>query len=158
MKPVIKPEEDNTKSPAKDRDATGAGIAFGTAGGAIMGGVAGSLAGPAGTVIGALAGAAAGAAVGKVVGAGGWAENEDYWRDNYRSQPFYKAEYDYGDYEGAFRLGHERPPLSRVWDEAHEAELAGEWERNKGKSRLTWEEARLAARAAWERLENDQLR
>lgn len=158
MKAVIKPEEDPTKNPAKDRDATGAGIAFGTAGGAIVGGVAGSLAGPAGTVIGALAGAAAGAAVGKVVGAGGWAENEDYWRDNYRSLPFHKPEYEYGDYEGAFRLGHERRPLSRVWDEAHEAELAEEWERSKGKSRLTWEEARLAARAAWERFENDQLR
>ena len=158
MKAVIKPEEDTSKNPAKDHDASGAGIAFGAAGGAIAGGVAGSLAGPAGTVIGALAGAAAGAVVGKAVGAGGWAAHEDYWRDHYRSQPFYRPEYDYGDYESAFRLGHDRPPLSRVWDEAHEADLAAEWERTKGTSRLTWEEARLAARAAWERLENEQVR
>lgn len=151
MKAVIKPEEDKSKNPAKDHDAAGAGIAFGAAGGAIAGGVAGSLAGPAGTVIGALAGAAAGAVVGKAVGAGGWAANEDYWRENYRSLTFHRAEYEYGDYEGAFRLGRERPPLSKVWDEAYEAALAEEWERNKGKSRLTWEEAKLAARAAWER-------
>ncbi len=96
--------------------------------------------------------------IGKVVGAGGWAANEDYWRENYRSQPFYRPEYNYDDYQGAFRLGTERPPLSRKWDEAHEAELAAEWERHKGSSRLTWEEARHAARAAWERLENDQPR
>jgi phage tail tape-measure protein len=81
MKAVIKPEEDTTQNPAKDRDASGAGTTFGAAGGAIAGGVAGSLAGPAGTVIGALAGAAAGAAVGKAVGAGGWAENEEMTKE-----------------------------------------------------------------------------
>ena len=158
MKTVIKPEEDPTRSPAKDRDANGAGMAFGGAGGAILGGVVGSLAGPGGTIAGALAGAAAGAAVGKLVGAGGWAAHEDYWRDHYRSQAFYKPEYDFGDYENAFKLGSERPPGSGVWSEEHEAALAADWEREKGASRLTWEEARHAARAAWERLKNDDRR
>jgi hypothetical protein len=34
-----------------------------------------------------------------------------------------------------------------------EIEMAEQYERIKGKSRLAWEDAKLAARAAWDRIE-----
>ena len=140
-----------------NQDAGGTGTTFGAAGGAIVGGVLGSMAGPGGTVIGALAGAAAGGAVGHVIGAGGWADsNEIYWRENLESQPFYEKGFGYADYVEALRLGHahafEHAHAAKGFDES-EAVIAAEWERVKGNSRLTWQQARQAARAAWEREE-----
>lgn len=132
-----------------DKDAGATGTTFGAAGGALIGGVAGSLAGPAGTVAGALAGAVAGGIIGKAVGAGGWAENEDYWRDHFHEQSFYKEGSDYKDYADAFRFGHDRYPGSSGSFEENEPFLREEWENMKGS--LPWEEARDAARAAWQR-------
>jgi hypothetical protein len=139
--------------PTTDRDADVAGTTFGAAGGAIIGGVAGSLAGPGGTVLGALAGAVAGGVIGKVVGAGGWADNENYWREHFHEQAFYKEGLNYKDYEDAFRFGHEKSSdAGHLSFDENDPALRAEWEKSSG--RLPWEEARHAAKAAWERHRN----
>ena len=133
-----------------DQNADVAGTTFGVAGGAIIGGVAGSLAGPGGTVVGALAGAAAGGLIGKLVGAGGWADNANYWREHFHEQTFYREGLQYQDYEDAFRFGHEqRADAGHLSFEEHSPVLQAKWERSG--NRLSWEEARHAAKAAWER-------
>jgi hypothetical protein len=139
-----------------ERDAGGTGTTFGAAGGAIVGGVLGSLGGPGGTVIGALAGAAAGGVVGHVIGAGGWADSDEkYWQENLPKQPFYQQGFDYADYAEALRLGYQRvPELQGKSYEESESRLIEEWERVKGSSRLTPEQARQATRAAWEHASN----
>ena len=76
-----------------------------------------------------------------------------YWRATYRTEPYYFSSRSYDDYAPAYRLGHQRrAEYGGSYDES-EQQLASEWERAKGASRLTWSEAKQATRAAWNRLE-----
>ena len=126
----------------------------GVAGGMAAGAVTGTVFGPIGTLIGAAAGTVIGAAAGK-----GVAERIDptgeeaYWRETYRSRPYYTDEYDFQrDYAGVYRAGAvargEYPEQS--WEET-ERRLRADWETQKGESRLDWAHARPAAQDAWER-------
>jgi len=126
------------------------------AGGTAAGAVAGTVAGPVGTLLGAAAGAIAGGLAGK-----GVAEiidptiEESYWRTNYSSRPYVTSNATFDDYGPAYRYGvssYSRLP-GRTFGQA-EAELRRDWERDKGSSRLTWNEARHPVRDAWERLSN----
>ena len=134
----------------------------GTAAGATSGGVAGAVVG---TAVGGPVGGAVGAAVGAVAGglaghAAGEAVNpsvEDiYWRQAHIREPYYRKDFTYDDYGPAYRTGYEGAGRyhgqSRRFDDV-EPELRGDYERLKGKSRLAWEDAKAAARAAWDRVE-----
>ena len=77
-----------------------------------------------------------------------------YWRSRFRHEPYYLQAYGYSDYAPAYLtgyLGHSRVSGRRF------EELDGALERayadNRGRSALTWIEARPAARAAWARVE-----
>src|SRR5918912_1086497 len=75
---------------------TGVGAA---AGGLAAGAAAGTVAGPVGTLVGAAIGAVAGGLAGKGVAEMIDPTAEDaYWQDNYRSRPYYAADYSYDDY------------------------------------------------------------
>ncbi len=131
--------------------ATGVGAGAGAAAGAALGAVGG----PVGMAVGAAVGAAAGGLAGK--GAGQLvnpAAEDAYWRGAYANRPDYVRGYTYDDdYAPAYRLGYDaRGRLKGAFD-ASERELAVEWERIKGKSRLTWEQAKTAARDAWHHIE-----
>jgi hypothetical protein len=125
-----------------------------TAGGAAAGAAAGTVAGPAGTFAGAAAGAIVGGLAGK-----GIAEmidptvEEDYWRKNYSSRPYVTSNRTFDDYGPAYRYGVEsyRRHEGRTFEQA-EAELGRDWERNKGNSRLAWNDARHASRDSWQRV------
>lgn len=80
-----------------------------------------------------------------------------YWRATYRDEPYYSSSRSYDDYAPAYRLGHQRRTEYGGTYDASEQLLAGEWERAKGASRLTWTEANRAAQAAWNRLEPHSL-
>lgn len=130
---------------------TGLGAA---AGGMAAGAAAGSVAGPVGTVAGAAIGAVAGGLAGK-----GIAEmidptvEEAYWRETYSSRPYVTDGATFDDYGPAYRYGvdnYSRYP-GRSFDEV-EPELAREWQRAKGKSSLTWENAKHATRDSWQRV------
>lgn len=142
-----------TKTPGAHPIGTGIGAA---AGGAATGAAIGSVAGPIGTAVGIAAGAVAGGLVGKGVAEHFDPTEEDaYWRDHYTNEPYVQRDYTYDDYQPAYRSGYDAyaryGQSGRQWDEV-EPDLRTEYERNRGQSRLNWEQAKSAARAAWERL------
>jgi uncharacterized protein YcfJ len=130
---------------------TGVGAA---AGGAATGAAIGSVAGPVGTAAGIVVGAVVGGLAGK-----GIAEKvnptveREYWSQNYRTEPYYKEGRNFEDYEGAYRTGYEGYARygDRSWQEV-QADLQRDYEKNRGTSELTWDEASYATRAAWERV------
>ena len=140
------------------------GTAVGTTGGGLAGAAAGAAIGSAVPGIGTVAGGIAGAVIGGVGGglAGkAVAEHFDptaedaYWRENYRTRPYYAAEYDYEmDYAPAYRYGY---TVSSQYAgepyESRERDLESGWEKARGKSRLSWEKAKAATRDAWHRVE-----
>ena len=134
---------------------TGVGAAAGgIAGAAAAGAVAGSAVGPAGTLVGALAGAVVGGLAGK-----GIAElidptaEEAYWRDNYSSRPYVTRGATFDDYGPAYRYGVDSYGRyeGRTFDEV-ESDLSRDWQRAKGKSKLTWDNAKHATRDSWQRV------
>ncbi|HUS23991.1 MAG TPA: hypothetical protein VM369_03510 [Candidatus Binatia bacterium] len=146
-----------TKTPGAHPVGTGVGAAAGgIAGAAAAGAAAGTVAGgPVGAAIGLAAGAVIGGLVGK-----GIAEKIDptveeaYWRESYRTEPYYQRDLTYDDYEPAYRTGYTNFGRyeGRSFDEV-EGDLQSEYEQNRGKSRLGWDRAKQATRAAWDRVE-----
>lgn len=131
----------------------GAGVGA-AVGGAAAGAAGGAVAGPIGAAAGAVIGGVAGGLAGKEV-----AEHYDptvedaYWKENYRTRPYYEAAVPYDEYQPAYRYGWESRAKSgnRTFDEA-ESDLARNWEAAKAKSKLTWDKAKFATKDAWNRL------
>ena len=76
---------------------------------------------------------------------------EAYWRDAYRREPYYRSEFTYEDYGPAYRVGYTGPVRRSGPFEQIEPELKNDFDRVRGKSRLQWDEAREATRAAFRR-------
>jgi phage tail tape-measure protein len=132
----------------------GVGAAAGAATGAAVGTAVG---GPVGTLVGAAVGAVAGGLMGHGIAEGINPTEEDaYWRENYRNRPYANANRSYEDYQPAYRYGWESRARygDRNWDEV-EPELGRNWnEYNGGSVRQTWDEAKLATKDAWHRVED----
>jgi uncharacterized protein (TIGR02271 family) len=113
------------------------------------------VAGPVGTAIGGAIGAVAGGLAGKAAAEQIDPTAEDaYWREHHARQSYADPQYGYEAYGGAYRLGYEGygryGTSGRSWDEL-EPEFRRDYERTPGQ-RLSWDRARHATRAAWERL------
>jgi uncharacterized protein YcfJ len=140
-----------TKAPGMHPIGTGLGAA---AGGALAGAAAGTVAGPIGTAAGAAIGAVVGGLAGKAAGEKVDPTIEDtYWSAHYGKEPYYEKGYTYDDYAPAYRTGYEARATypGRKFDEV-ETDLARKYETARGKSRLTWQQARPATLAAWNRV------
>lgn len=131
------------------------GTGVGAAAGGVAGAAVGSVAGPIGTAVGAAAGAIAGGLGGKAVGERiNPTVEEGYWRENYRSESYHNPQFGYDDYAPAYRTGYEgRARYGDRGFEQAESDLRSEYERGRGNSRLEWNDAREATRAAWHRVE-----
>jgi hypothetical protein len=133
-------------------------------------GVGAAGAGAIGTAVGAAVGGPIGAAVGAVVGSvvGGLAGKnaaerinptveDEYWRNNHTSQPYFDKDYDYNDYQPAYRTGYEGygryGNTGRTYDDA-EPDLKSDYEKERGGAGLAWDKAKYAAKDAWHRVEN----
>lgn len=143
-----------TGEPGAHPVGTGLGAAgAGTAGAAI--GMA--VGGPVGAVIGAVVGSVAGGYAGKAAGEVFDPTREDaYWRKNYAHESWAEKDYTYDDYQPAVRAGYQgysRHGASGKSYSEVEPVLAKEYESNRGKSRLGWDKAKNATRAAWDRVE-----
>lgn len=144
-----------TGAPGAHPVGTGVGAASaGAAGAAIGTAVGGPVGGAVGAVVGAVAGGLAGKGAAEAVNP---TVESGYWRDNYSTQPWVERNYRYEDYEPAFRTGWEGysryGSSGRTYDQL-ENDLRSDYERNaSGKTRLEWEKAKSATRAAWHRLE-----
>jgi hypothetical protein len=141
-------------------DAHAVGTGLGAAGGAAIGGViGGSVVGPVGAGVGATVGAALGGLAGReVASAVDPAEEDSYWRDNYRTRPYADDTLSYDHYRPAYRYGWESRErhAGRRWDQV-ERELERGWREHRGVSHLGWADAKLAARDAWQRVDNRRI-
>ena len=82
--------------------------------------------------------------------------NDQKWRTNFSSASYNDKSFDYDrDFAPAYRYGaFSRHRYSdRTWDNQLENDLARDWDRTKGSSRLTWDKAKLAAKDAWHGVE-----
>lgn len=133
-------------------------------------GVGAAGAGTIGTVVGAVVGGPVGAAIGAVVGsvAGGLAGKsaaekinptveDDYWRNNHTSQPYFDKAHDYNDYQPAYQAGYEGygryGVTGRTYDDA-EPDLRSDYEKDRGGAGLAWDKAKYATKDAWHRVAN----
>jgi phage tail tape-measure protein len=148
-----------TGEPGAHPVGTGVGAA---AAGAAAGAAGGAVAGPAGAVAGAVIGGLAGGLAGHSIAESIDPTVEDaYWRENYKSRPYFDAStnYDYNEYQPAYRHGWESRSryADKTFDEV-EPHLQRDWESAKAHSRLSWEHAKHAARDAWDRVEDSVSR
>jgi len=151
-----------TKAPGFHPVGTGVGAAAGGVagiGGAIAAGaIAGTVAGPVGTAAGAVIGAVAGGLIGSGVAEGiNPSVEHAYWQKNYGSRPYVVAGTAYEQYGPAYQYGWEARERHGDADfDDVEPNLGSEWERARGKSKLKWDQAKPAARDAWDRIGDDQ--
>lgn len=131
---------------------TGVGAA---AGGAATGAAVGSVAGPIGTAAGIIGGAVVGGMAGKGVAEAVNPTKEDaYWREQHSNQ-WFGRDRPYEEYQGAYRTGYEgygKYGTNRDFD-ACEADLQRDYEKSRGTSKIGWDQARDAARAAWHKVQ-----
>jgi len=82
------------------------------------------------------------------------AREHKYWSENYANQTDYETGRPYSDYDFAYRTGYEgfgRYP-GRTYVEA-EPDLKRDYETFGSKAPMTWDDAKSAVRAAWQRVE-----
>lgn len=78
----------------------------------------------------------------------------EYWRDAYAREPYHDPARSAGDYGAAYEMGWVSYHLYGGEFDIAERVLANDWLVRKGVSKLSWDEARPAVRAAWQRAEN----
>ncbi len=84
---------------------------------------------------------------------------EAYWRDNYKTRPYYTQGSTYEEYGPAYRYGWEsRQRYSgRKFNEV-ESDLRSGWDKTKSKTSYEWDKAKHAVRDAWDRVEHHNTR
>jgi hypothetical protein len=162
-------EMDDIKRKVKDSDKalnrdpiTGAPGAHpvGTGAGAVSGGVAGAAVGMAGGPVGAAVGGVVGAVAGGLAGKGvaemvNPTKEEAYWRETYVSEPYFKPGKTYDYYAPGYRIGWEgRARYEGRKFEDVESKLRADYERSRSQSNPDWDQGRLAAKAAWDRIDD----
>ena len=85
-----------------------------------------------------------------------WTDEDSYWRQNYRSRPYFRSGQEYDFYQPGYRFGYEsasRYGGERDWDEV-EGQLARDWDHyeHRRDPRSTWQQVKEAARDAWARV------
>jgi hypothetical protein len=129
----------------------------GAAAGAATGAAIGAVGGPVGAAVGLVAGGLVGGLAGKAAGESVNPTVEDaYWRETHAAQPYAQGRA-YDDYAGAYRTGYQGyskyGTSGKTCDEC-EAQLQADYNQSKGNSKLTWEQAKPATYAAWDRVGN----
>src|SRR5688572_16459413 len=106
---------------------------------------------PISAAVGAVAGGLAGKGVAEAIDP---TAEEAYWRDNYRTRPYYEENLGYDQLAPAYRYGWESHSQfkGRRFDEV-ESDLERGWDRAKANSSLQWTTAKLATRDAWDRID-----
>ena len=83
--------------------------------------------------------------------------HDAYWRSVYWAEPYHNGSLDYEDYAAAYCVGYVGfAQYGGCFDDA-EKSLCANWVRIKGDSRLSWEQALPAIRAAWRHAEQPQV-
>ena len=131
------------------------GTGVGTAGGGLTGAaIGGAVGGPIGAAIGAIVGGIAGAAGGHEVAEAVNPTVEDaYWRENHGSQSYATGDSTYDHYAPAYRTGYEGAGkhAGKAFEDV-ENDLAADFHKAGAQAEMTWDRAKPAARAAWDRV------
>ena len=128
----------------------------GAGSGAAMGAAAGAVGGPIGMAAGAGSRLRAGRRHGRQ---GSWPHGQSggrvaYWRSAYQTAPYYTPGYTYDDYGPAYELGYNsRGRYSGRLRRVRATTCRASGTHVKGKSRLSWDQAKSATRAAWHKVE-----
>ena len=159
----IKRRNDETPERAADQESlsNAPGVhPVGTGVGVISGAAAGIAIGAAGGPIGAAVGGVVGAAVGGLAGKGiaeavNPVEEDKHWRDSYVREPYFKPGSTYDYYAMGYRTGWEGRVRydGRSFSDV-EPELRAEYESGRTDASADWKEGRLAAKAAWDRIDD----
>ena len=134
---------------------TGVGAAVGAA---TTGAVIGSIAGPVGALAGSIVGGVAGALAGKAVAEEFNPTLElEYWRVEYPKRNYYDPSYPFESMQHAYRVGWETSMDHDSWEAAQSEaqqryDALSNWENEGGAVRMGWEQAREAAKDAFERM------
>lgn len=132
------------------------GVGGGAAGGAVAGAAIGAAAGPIGAAVGGAIGAVAGGLAGKGAAEAVNPTTEDaYWREHYKSRPYYRNDLDYDHYGPAYRYGWEsatRPEYNGRGFDDLESDLSRGWNRFRGTARTEWKDVSHATRDAFDRV------
>lgn len=83
-----------------------------------------------------------------------WDAQNNYWRNNYSSRPYFSSSRNYSTYEPAYRYGvdmYNRNPGVR-WEDIDQAQLSSGWVRTRGNSSLSWSDAQMATQDAYNRM------
>ena len=85
----------------------------------------------------------------------GFESDDQYWRTNYSTRPYFSAGTTYDDYSPAYRYGYESRSKyqGKRFDDV-EADLSRGWDSAKSNSKLGWEKAKAASRDAWDRADH----
>lgn len=129
------------------------GIAAGMATGAALGGTVG----PIGAVVGAAIGGAIGGSAGESIAAEiNPTAEEKYWEANYSTRPYVNRQNDFETYRPAYRMGVEsyRKYPNQEFD-SFEPSIRNDWGNVRGDSKLEWQDAREAARDAFNRVKTN---
>ena len=87
-----------------------------------------------------------------IVGRAQAREEDTHWGHAFQRERYYRTGLDYEDYAPAYCVGYiGYAQYGGEFDDA-ERSLCANWVRIKGDSRLSWEEALPAIRAAWDRM------
>ncbi len=147
-------EDPITGAPGSHPVGTGVGAAGAGTAGALIGAAVG---GPVGAVVGAIVGSVGGGLAGKGVAEQIDPTAEDaYWRDAHRNESYFDSSSTYDDYSPAYRTGYEGfgryGGQGRSYNDV-EGDLQRDYTSARGTSRLEWEKAKHATKAAWHRIE-----
>lgn len=81
-------------------------------------------------------------------------DEADYWRRSYADEPYFDPTKSFEDYGPAYELGWTGYNIYGGEFDTADRVLANDWAIQKGISTLSWDEARSACRAAWQRAHN----
>ncbi|APW39217.1 hypothetical protein RD110_20010 [Rhodoferax koreense] len=130
------------------------GTGIGAASGGMAGAAAGAFGGPVGAAVGLVAGAVVGGLAGKATAEGiNPTVEHAYWRERYGNEDYVQTGYTYDDYGPAYEYGWSSRGAYPGEFESAEPTLATAWAERRGTSSLTWDQARPATRAAWDRVD-----
>lgn len=90
---------------------------------------------------------------GASTGASDWASEDNYWRSNFNSRPYARADRGYDSYQPGYRYGFESANRfrGRQWNDV-ENDLRIGWDRYEHRAQSTWEHVKDAVRDAWDRV------
>lgn len=123
--------------------------------GAVVGGLGYLIAGPPGLAVGAVIGVAAGALLGhRLAESADPRDSVGHFEEIYTTMSYYVSGMDWSDYAPAYRFGLETyrtrggQEFSRI-----EPALGARWLKQRGGSRLTWDQARGPVEHVWRDME-----